>query len=187
MLDSGLKKEQERLENEEYFDKENIGHFYGIFETRPYIRGLFKRATSYVESGKMRLAKEQLEEILKLNNNDNLGARYSLMAVYAFFEDEKAMLKLYKKYPEESLLMLVPFMILYYKQRDYKKAKEYLKRIDKVNPYFRKFFKQEIKEEDLIPTGYYSPGSVSEVVVFLESAGFLLVSVLSLSEFILNN
>ena len=25
-------------ENEKYFDKENIGHFYGIFETRPYIR-----------------------------------------------------------------------------------------------------------------------------------------------------
>ena len=33
---------------------------------------------------------------VKLNENDNTGARYLLMAIYAYLEEEKEMLKLYK-------------------------------------------------------------------------------------------
>ena len=45
LLNEGLEYEKERLEKEGFFAKENIGHFYGIFETRPYIRGLYLKAT----------------------------------------------------------------------------------------------------------------------------------------------
>ena len=37
-LNESLEFEKKRLEQEGYFDKENTGSFYGLFETRPYIR-----------------------------------------------------------------------------------------------------------------------------------------------------
>ena len=46
LLDKGLEFEKNRLMKEKYFDKENIEHFYGIFETRPYIRGLVDKCNS---------------------------------------------------------------------------------------------------------------------------------------------
>lgn len=33
--------EENFLEKEKYFDKDNIGDFYGLFETRPYIIALY--------------------------------------------------------------------------------------------------------------------------------------------------
>ena len=56
----------------------------------------------------MRQAANICEEVLRLNGNDNLGARYLLMAIYATLEEEKDMLNLYKKYHEENLEMLFP-------------------------------------------------------------------------------
>ena len=53
LLDDGLEFEKSRLTKEKYFDKENIGHFYGIFETRPYIRGLVIKAEYLLEEGKI--------------------------------------------------------------------------------------------------------------------------------------
>ena len=115
MLNEGLEFEKDRLEEEGYFEKDNIGHFYGIFETRPYIRGLYRKADYLIADGKAKQARDVCLEILRLNNNDNTGARYLLMAIYAYLEDEKEMLKLYKKYPEEALEMLFPQFALYYK------------------------------------------------------------------------
>ena len=125
LLEEGLAFEKNRLKNEGYFDKDNSGHFYGIFETRPYISGLYAKANYLVLDGKIKKARDVCKEILKLNKNDNTGARYLLMAIYAYLEEENDMLKLYKKYPEESLVMLFPLFILYYKQGNDKKAKEY--------------------------------------------------------------
>ncbi len=44
-------------------------------------------------------------ELIRLNHKDNLDARYLLMAIYAFFEEENDMLKLYRQYSEENLEM----------------------------------------------------------------------------------
>ena len=156
ILDEGLKFEKKRLEEEGYFDKENIGSFYGIFETRPYIRGLYTKASNLCNDGKYKRAIEVCKEILKLNENDNTGSRYLLMALYAIIEDEKSMLDLYKKYKENNLEMLFPMFVLYYKKEDDVKAKKYLDMINKGNKHFIKFFKGTMKlEEDIMP-GYYS-------------------------------
>ena len=76
LLEGGLEVEKNRLIKEKYFDKENIGHFYGIFETRPYIRGLVVKAEYLLEEGKLRQAESICKEVLRLNENDNMGARY---------------------------------------------------------------------------------------------------------------
>ena len=187
LLEEGLKFERDKLEKEEQFKKDNIGHFYGIFETRPYIRGLYAKADYLILDGKIKQARDVCKEILKLNENDNMGARYLLMAIYAYLEEEKDMLKLYKKYSEESLEMLFPLFTLYYKQGDDKKAKEYLDRINKANPNFIKFFKGTMKENKNIPEGYYSKGDSSEVIMYFRQYDFLIETIPTINYYILEN
>lgn len=187
LLDTGLEHERKRLESEKYFTKENIGHFYGIFETRPYIRGLYTKANLLCDEGKIKQARDVCKEILKLNKNDNTGARYLLMAIYAYLEEEKEMLKLYKKYPEEALEMLFPQFALYYKLGKDKETKELLERINKANPHFIKFFKGTIKRNEDIPYGHYSKGDSSEVIMYFEQYDFLVMTLPSIHEFVLEN
>ena len=187
LLDEGLEFEQNRLTKEKYFDKENIGHFYGIFETRPYIRGLVIKAEYLLEEGKLSQAKNICREVLRLNENDNMGARYLLMAIYATLEEENDMLKLYKKYPEEDLEMIFPLFALYYKLGNDKKAKEYLNRVDKCNPNFVKFFNGTIKENKNVSPGYYSRGDSSEIFMYLERYDYLLITMPKLHEYVIEN
>ena len=187
LLNEGLDFEKDRLEEEGYFDKDTIGHFYGVFETRPYIRGLYRKAYYLVVDGKIKQARDICLEILRLNNNDNTGARYLLMAIYAYLEDEKEMLKLYKKYPEENLEMLFPQLVLYYKLGKDKEAKEILTKINEKNPHFIKFFKGTIKINEDIPQHYYSIGDASEVIMYFEQYIFLVITLPSIGDFILEN
>lgn len=187
LLNDGLEFEKNRLTNEKYFDKENIGHFYGIFETRPYIRGLSIKAEYLLEEGKLRQAANICKEVLRLNENDNLGVRYLLMAIYATLEEEKSMLDLYKKYPEEDLEMLFPLFAIYYKSGNDKKALEYLKRIDKCNSNFVKYFNGTIKQSKKVSSGYYSRGDSSEIFMYLDRYIYLLITMPKLNEYIIEN
>ena len=187
LLEGGLEVEKNRLIKEKYFDKENIGHFYGIFETRPYIRGLVVKAEYLLEEGKLRQAKSICKEVLRLNENDNMGARYLLMAIFATLEEENDMLKLYKKYPEEDLEMLFPLFALYYKIGNDKKALEYLNRVNKCNSNFVKFFNGTIKESGKVKPGYYSRGDSSEIFMYLERYGYLLITMPRLHEYVIEN
>lgn len=187
ILDEGLEFEKKRLEKEGYFDKEKIGRFYGIFETRPYIRGLYTKASNLCNDGKYKRAIEVCKEILKLNENDNTGSRYLLMALYAIIEDEKFMLDLYKKYKENNLEMLFPMFVLYYKKEDDVKARKYLDMINKGNKHFIKFFKGNMKlEEDIMP-GYYSRGNASEVFMYMREYFFLICTLCNINDYIIEN
>lgn len=187
MLDEGLENEKKRLTRENYFEKDNIGMFYGIFETRPYIRGLYMKALNLASDGKIKQSKDVCKEILRLNENDNTGARYLLMAIYAFLEDEKELLDLYKKFHEDNLEVLFPLFALYYKKGDYKKAKKYLMDIDKINPEFVNFFKGELEPNDDVISGCYQKGHASEVFMYVNEYTFLLFSMPTIREFILQN
>ena len=187
LLNEGLEFEKDRLKSEGYFEKDNIGHFYGIFETRPYIRGLYAKADYLILDGKVKQARDICKEILRLNENDNTGARYLLMAIYAYLEEENDMLKLYKKYSEEHLQMLFPLFVLYYKLGNDKKAKEYLDRINKANSHFIKLFKGTIKQNKDIPYRHYAIGDSSEVIMYFQEYDFLVDTIPTINYYILEN
>ena len=186
LLNEGLEFERKRLDKEGYFEKDNIGHFYGIFETRPYIRGLYIKVLMLLKDGKIKQGMHICKEILKLNNNDNTGARYLLMAIYAFLENEDNMLKLYKKFPEEHLEMLFPLFALYYKLGNDKKCIEYLNKINKSNPYFIKYFTDGITNESYIEDGYQK-GKASEILMYFENYDFLTDTIPNIDEYIIEN
>lgn len=185
ILNEGLEFEKDRLEEEGYFEKDNIGNFYLIFETRPYIRGLCIKANLLLIEGKVKQARDVCLEILRLNENDNTGARYLLMAIYAYLEEEKDMLKLYKKYPEEDLEMLFPLFALYFKLGNEEKAKEYFDRIKKANKHFVKFFKDKIEEDLNVPAGYFEKGGSSEVIMYFNKYDFLIDTMQALDCYVL--
>ena len=116
------------MEKEGLMDEDSIGEFWGILETRPYMRLLNRYADFLAEAGMMTLAARQYEEMIRLSENDNLGARYSLMHVYAYLEQEEPALKLHKKYDGyEETQMLLPLSVLYFKRGDFDKAEEIAK------------------------------------------------------------
>lgn len=135
------------MKKEGFFKKDNIGHFYGIYETRSYICALYNKTMSLLNSGKIKQARDVCKEILRLNENDNTGARYLLMAIYAYLEEESELSALYNRYKEENFEMLFPLLVFYYKQGNDIKAKEYLNRVNKANPHFLKFLRVPLRRK----------------------------------------
>lgn len=185
-LENALNEEKERLTKEGFFTKKIIGAFYGVFETRPYIRGLNILAHMYADNGMFKKAISVCENVLYLNEYDNTGVRYLLLGLYACLEDENHFNKLFKKYDEKALHSLVPAFIINYKLNKFEEAHQYLLKIEKMNKHFKKFFKDEIEESDALK-GFYSIGGSSEVLSVIEEFDFLFDTVPNIEEFILNN
>jgi len=58
---------------------EDVGHFWGLTETRPYMRARAGLARSLWESGKREAALKHWRDLLRLNASDNQGIRYMLL------------------------------------------------------------------------------------------------------------
>ncbi|GGF96733.1 hypothetical protein GCM10010912_46900 [Paenibacillus albidus] len=68
----------------ELFFAQNKGYFWGLHESRPYIRVCKSYAESCWFGGNAEEAAQTLEYILELNPDDNTGARYLLAASYLY-------------------------------------------------------------------------------------------------------
>lgn len=69
-----------RALGEDFFqDEENIGYFWGILETRPYMRALAGLANSLWQMGNEEQAVLHYRELLRLNPGDNQGIRFILL------------------------------------------------------------------------------------------------------------
>ncbi|MCM8776061.1 MAG: SEC-C metal-binding domain-containing protein [Candidatus Omnitrophica bacterium] len=67
----------ERFLGEDFF-RENKGRFWGIFETRPYMRARFNLAEALWYDNKKKESLAHLRALLDLDPNDNQGVRYFL-------------------------------------------------------------------------------------------------------------
>ncbi|MBI2824015.1 MAG: hypothetical protein HYX69_04900 [Planctomycetia bacterium] len=91
----------ERALGPEFF-AENVGHFWGISQTRPYMRARFGLADALNAAGREEEAIELYRDLLRLNPNDNQGVRYTLLpGLMALGRDEEAA-ALLKQFDEES-------------------------------------------------------------------------------------
>lgn len=69
-----------RALGEEFFaDPDNIGYYWGILKTRPFMRALEGLATTQWEMGQREEAERNYRELLRLNPGDNQGIRYLLL------------------------------------------------------------------------------------------------------------
>ena len=161
------------------FHSPYMGSFYGLLETRPYMRARQVYVTTLLEQGKFRKAIKECEELVRLSENDNLGLRYMLMALYAYFEEKENAENLYKRYDKEpSAFMLLPLIALCYKSEDEAQAILYLKELLSENKEALKAFKRimTMDEDDIeeIQDSYaFAPFTEEEILLAYTQAFFL--------------
>lgn len=168
--------ELEKLEREEFkkLDPEEMGWEY--IENRPYLRLKWWLAGKYVRNAFFTKAEKQYKELLEMNPNDSLGARYELMNVYAHLEkydEAKAFLDEYEKEYRLDDMLLIPMMLLSLKVGKNEVAEDYYRKLLKENSDVTKFLRLLKKEgaegvemiADDPNDGYYRPNSLESLVL----------------------
>ena len=168
--------ELEKLEREEVkkLDPEEMGWEY--IENRPYFRLKADLAGKYVRNAFFTKAEKQYKELLEMNPNDALGARFELMNVYAHLEkydEAKAFLDEYEKEYRLDDMLLIPMMLVALKVGENEVAEDYYRKLLKENSDVTKFLRLLKKEgaegvemiADEPNDGYYSPNSLESLVL----------------------
>jgi tetratricopeptide (TPR) repeat protein len=82
--------------------KEYEGHFWGVLETRPYMRARQGLAICLWQMGQRDEAIAHYEEMLRLNPGDNQGVRYALLSCLLEAGREKDAEQLLKRYKDDA-------------------------------------------------------------------------------------
>jgi len=83
--------------------KEDVGYFWGLLETRPYMRARAGLAQSLWEAGQREEAVEHYWDLLRLNPNDNQGIRDLLMPCLIELDRDKDAEKLFRQFEEDGM------------------------------------------------------------------------------------
>ncbi len=144
-LDKIIKKADDEYTKAGTFEQYD-GKFWQFYETRPYMRLREAHFRTLIECRMISPAITEGQEMMKLNKDDNLGIRYTLAPLYVFVEDEKKLLSLSKKSKNDPPFLLA-LSALYYKLRDYDKAKEYLLKMADTNKDTKKFLRALVNDD----------------------------------------
>lgn len=85
----------------EYRDK-NEGHFWGLTETRPFMRCMERMADLLFWEGHMDVATMLWNDMLKLNPNDNQGVRYYVALMWAAAGEAKEYKAIEKQFGDDA-------------------------------------------------------------------------------------
>jgi tetratricopeptide (TPR) repeat protein len=90
----------ERALGKAYF-KENAGHFWGLLETRPYMRARQGLANTLWELGREEESLPHYRDMLRLNPGDNQGIRYALLNLLLTLDRDVEAWELLEQYEED--------------------------------------------------------------------------------------
>jgi len=146
----------------EGFFEENAGHFWGILETRPYMRARQELAELLRDAGRTDEATKHYEAMLDLNPNDNQGIRYFLLAFYLTRGDLDGARRLFDQYDDEGSATFQWSRILErHISGDEAKAVTLLAEARKDNAFVEPYLTGKKRMPRSLPD-YYSPGEESE-------------------------
>lgn len=128
------------MQKQGFDDEESIGNYWGIVETRTYLRIKALYADELQKRRMLMASVREYEDILRLNEADNMGIRYILMGIYCQLEQMEKAKELYQRFPEASAQMLLPLVLLSLKHDDELSAKRYYKELQKENKDCKKVF-----------------------------------------------
>lgn len=171
---------EQKLVEEHLLTEENIGDFWLLTETRPYMRFLYNRMRLLLIA-ENRYGKNACLEILDLNNDDNLGARFILMHIYAYFEDEKSAVKLFERYDCQNRRNFYCLCQLYIISLEkFAKATAYIKELVNINKDTHNFFNRLVIGEGLSDIEFgmygYRANSIEELAIDVTDNKFLFVN-----------
>jgi tetratricopeptide (TPR) repeat protein len=153
-----------RALGEDYFTEE-VGHFWGLLETRPYMRALHGQANMLWQLRRHEEAAAIYREMLRLNPGDNQGVRYSLLQLLLEIDRVEEARALIAQYEDEySSTWLYTQALLAFKQDGASPASALaLKKALKQNPYVPVYLSGQKRIPNRLPD-YIEPGKESEAI-----------------------
>ncbi len=125
-----------RLFGGKYLTK-NKGRYWGLHETRPFMRCLAQYSDCLYTIGKVNESVAVLEEMIELNPNDNQGVRDQLLLYLILLNENKKFEKYAKKYNDD--IMAFPLfnyaLFAYKKEGESENANKKLKKAMKQNKF----------------------------------------------------
>lgn len=130
----------ERALGEEFME-ENKGHFWGLIETRPYMRAKAGVAGCLYAKNRINAAVEVYREMIELNPNDNQGVRYLLATILLSKKDLSDYESFIKKFEgEDSAVWLYNNALYHFKKMGKStKSETELMKAYKFNPHVMEF------------------------------------------------
>jgi tetratricopeptide (TPR) repeat protein len=158
----------ERTLGKEYIAK-NTGYFWGLVETRPYMRALLQLAVLRQSAGHLRIAIRLYDKMLNLNPTDNQGVRELALGCYLAANDldgAQALLQRYKI--DESATFLWGRVLERFLSDNRSGARRALKRAREANGYVELYMSGLRPLPSEVPETY-TLGSESEALCVLEN------------------
>lgn len=153
------------------FFKENEGHFWGILETRPYMRARQQLADLLRGVGCLQDAISHYAAMLVLNPNNNQGVRYPLLGAYLTIGDLVSARALLKEFEGDAMATFAWGEAL---ERalsgDYEGASAALKIARRRNRFIELYLMGARELPRFLPESY-ALGSDEEAVICLENLG----------------
>ena len=151
--------------------EEDAGQFWGLIETRPYMRAKAGLAQCVLELGRREEAIEHFRELLRLNPNDNQGIRYLLAMALLEMRRIDELEDLLGKYDEPTAdWLFTKALVAFLKQGDSTEARKLLREALKHNPHVAPYLLGEKKLPPLVPeeVGF---GDTSEAIAYAADFG----------------
>lgn len=151
------------------FFEENKGYFWGLIETRPYMRAMAELADLLYMMEQEEEAIEIYEKLIELNPNDNQGIRDELMPIYIERKAYEAGLKLFKQYSEypDTYFLYSRALIEVLLHGVTETAKSWLTKAIESNEHVVDYLlgRKRIPAEEM---RYFQPGADSEAVIYAQ-------------------
>lgn len=151
--------------------RDDVGHFWGLLATRPYMRARFALADVLWAIGRRDEAIGHLQEMLRLNPGDNQGVRYTLAGWLANLGRDDELQTLLDLFVEDGMAALAyaRALVAFRRTGDSPEARTLLATARKTNKHVTAY----LCGDEPLPRDqprHYSPGDESEAVLYAAGA-----------------
>jgi len=161
----------ERALGPEAFE-EYVGHFWGVLETRPYMRARAGLAECLWALGEREAAMEHYRDMLHLNPGDNQGIRYLLAACLLELDRDEELEALLKQYEDDVTAdwLYTWALLAFRRQGDSPEARRRLREAQRWNPHVPPYLLGRKRLPRRIPA-YITFGEESEAISYVAAFG----------------
>jgi len=165
----GMEVGEQKL-GKQYF-QENEGRFWGLIETRPYMRARFNYALQLADNGEKAESIKHYERLLELNDNDNQGVRDNLFAAYLELGEYQKAKELLEAFPDDITARGTYNAVLleYHTNGFSAKLDKLLKHAKETNPYVIDYLVKKRRLPVTAPMGFQLGGEEEAEIYVMDT------------------
>ncbi|HWY85172.1 MAG TPA: hypothetical protein VNX28_00530, partial [Gemmataceae bacterium] len=148
--------------------QEDVGRFWTTVETRTYMRAREGLANVLWAAGRREEAVGHLQDMLRLNPNDNQGMRYVLAGYLLFLDRDEDLARLLRRYPDDgsAAWAYARALLSFRLEGDTIASRQLLKKAKKTNKHVPDLLLDRQPPPAEQPD-YYTPGDKNEALIFV--------------------